>query len=78
MFTVWGPYEEKYNANPFAYSVKRILDICEVENVNELVGRPVRAKFKENGGLGDIIIGVGNFLSEDWFIPREEELYKNF
>lgn len=33
--------------------------------------------FKEDGRIhnGDIMIGIGNLLEEDWFIPRNEKLW---
>ncbi len=78
VFSVWGPYSGDFHKNTFAYSVKRIMDICGVTNLKDLKGAPIRAKFEGNGQLGDAIIGIGNFLYDDWFIPREEKLYKDF
>ena len=77
-FTVWGPFRETYDANVFAHSVKRVLDIVGVRNLSDINGKPVRAKFKGNGNLGDEIVGIGHFLKDDWFIPREEPLYQRF
>ena len=77
IFTAWGPYTEDFKKNTFAYSVKKVMDICGVERLDQIQGSAIRAKFKEDGGLGDVIIGIGHFLRETWFIPREEKLYQN-
>jgi len=76
VFSTYGVFEESWTKNQFGYAVKRVLDIVGVEKLENIKGKPIRAKFKEDGRLGDIIIGIGNFLSEDWFIPKEEELWK--
>lgn len=77
-FSVWGPYTEGWKNNVFAYSVKKVLDIVGVEKLKDIDGKPIRARFKENGCAGDTIIGIGHFLNDNWFIPREEPLYQTF
>ena len=53
------------------------MEIAGVDDLKYLAGKPIRAKFKEDGGLGDVIIGIGHFLKDDWLILREEELWNN-
>lgn len=76
VFTINGVYTEDWEKNQFGYAVKRVLDIVGVEKLESITGKPIRAKFLRDGGISDIIIGIGNFLSENWFIPREEKLWK--
>jgi hypothetical protein len=76
IFSVNGVSTEDWGKNQFAYALQRILSVAGTEKFERLVGRPVRAQFKGSGQLGDIIIGIGHFLKEDWFIPREERLWK--
>lgn len=76
VFTVWGPYTEDWTDNRFAYSLKRVMDIARVENLNDICKKPIRAVFKGSGGLGDVIIGIKDFLTDDSFIPRDEPLYQ--
>lgn len=61
--------------NILGQSLYRILSIAGCRTTDQLVGRPVRAKFFRDGSLSDIIIGVGHFLDDDWFVPREDPMF---
>ena len=76
-YTVYGVYTQNWQKNQFAYGIKRVMEIAGVDDLKYLAGKPIRAKFKEDGSLGDIIIGIGHFLNDDWLILREEELWNN-
>ena len=75
-FSVQGPWAEDFDINQFAYAIKKVLDIVGAVKLEDIKGMPVRAIFANEGGLGDLCIGIGNFLSDDTFIPREERLWK--
>lgn len=74
-YTVYGVYTQNWQKNQFAYGVKRVMEIAGVDDLKYLAGKPVRAKFKEDGSLGDVIIGIGHFLKDDWFVLRENQLW---
>lgn len=77
MFSVTGVYSKDWKKNQLAYGIKRVMEITGVDDLKNLQGRPLRAKFEKNGTLGDVIIGIGHFMKEDWLIPREEEMWCN-
>ena len=76
-YTVYGVYTPNWQKNQFAYGIKRVMEIAGVDDLKYLAGRPIRAKFQKDGTLGDVIIGIGHFLKDDWLILREEELWNN-
>lgn len=47
-------------------ALMKILDVVGVNTVRELNGKPVRVKV-ESGS----VIGIGNFLEDKWYIPRD-------
>lgn len=65
-------YKKSCPWNIAGYYITRVLKVVGVFSVNALVGQPCRAIFKNDASLGDIIIGIQNFLSEEKFIPRED------
>ena len=77
VFTVSSVFAKEWSKNQMGYALKRILDIVGVDSFEDIKGKPIRAKFNSDGCLGDLIIGIGNFLSDDWFVPREEELWRH-
>jgi len=80
-FSVWGPWNEEYK-NMFAYSVKRVLDIADVDDLKNLKGAPIRAIFDGNADdpyafVGSKIIGIKHFLKDDEFILEEDPMYED-
>jgi len=47
-------------------ALMKILDVVGADNFKELEGKPIRI-MEENCS----VIGIGNFLEDKWFIPRE-------
>lgn len=74
-YSVYGVYTPNWQKNQFAYGVKRVMEIAGISDLKQLIGKPIRAKFKEDGSLGDTIIGIGHFLKDDWLILRENQLW---
>lgn len=81
VFAVWGPWSENFEKNMFAYSLKKVMDIAGVDDVEKLTGAPIRAIFDapedEESMLGRMIIGIKHFLKNDSFIPREDPMYED-
>ena len=78
IFTAWGPYTEDFPHNAFGYSLKRVLDICGVNDVKDIKGKTIRTRFDHGGYLGDVIKGIGHIINDDWFVPSEEKIYQNY
>ena len=76
-FRVTGVYEKKWTKNQFGYAVKRVLEITEADRLEDIKGKPVRAKFTGNGSLGDTLSGSGHLLRENWLIPREDSMWND-
>lgn len=77
VFTAWGPWEDSYK-NMFGYSLKRVMDIAEVDDVKDLKGAPIRAIFDSEGPygfLGGKIIGIKHFLKDDEFVLEDDPMY---
>lgn len=77
VFTTFGVYIDKYERNQFGYAIKKVMDIVGVTSLSQIKNKPIRALFENEGKLGDEIIGIGNFLEENWFIPTQESLWQN-
>lgn len=75
--SIYCVYTKDYERNQMGYAIQRIMEIVKTNDWSEVVGKPVRALFERDGRLGDTIIGIGNFLEEDWFVPREEKIFKS-
>ena len=76
IYTVYGVHTKDWQKNQLAYGIKRVLEITGAASIKDLTGKPIRAMFKGDGLCGDVIIGIGNFLEDDWLMLREEELWK--
>ena len=76
-FRATGVYTKTWKNNQFAYAVKRILDITDTDELENIKGKPIRAKFSGEGNVGDVLIGIGHLLTEDWLIPRDDDMWNN-
>lgn len=74
VFSVNGPWSTTYR-NKFCYALERVMNIADVERLEDIDGKPIRAIFGDKGEISDVIIGIKNFLTEDTFIPRADEFY---
>lgn len=45
--------------------IKRVFDICEVDNYKDLIGKAIRVKIEDG-----LIKAIGNIINDDWFEPR--------
>ena len=67
---------EEDNANGGNYAgmyICKVLDICNASSVKELVGKPVRVIFENEGRCGDLAIGLQGFLDyRKCYIPSRE------
>lgn len=54
--------------NSASHFIRRVLEIASVEEWRNLKGRAVRIKAEPYG----IIIALGHFLKDEWFVPSEE------
>lgn len=46
--------------------IKRVFDICGVDNLNEIPGRTIRIRLDDR----DRIEAIGHIINEDWFSPK--------
>ena len=78
IFSVDGVYSEEWVKNQIGYAIKRIMEITEVSDMNNIIGKPVVAIFSEKTiEKGSYIIGIQHFLNENLqFIPTKEKLWK--
>ena len=59
--------DKTFNYDPRGtVALMKILDVVGADTFKELEGKPVRI-MEENCS----VIGIGNFLEDKWFIPRE-------
>ncbi len=49
----------------------QVLKTVGVDTWEKLPGTPVRVEFDADGGLGSTCIGLGHFLKDKWFHPKE-------
>lgn len=55
----WKPYTHCYT--------QRVTEVLGVERWEDLEGKPVRVELVKG-----YIVGIGHFLKDKWFYPREE------
>lgn len=65
------------SANQLGYAIKCLFDITETYDFSKMKGKPVRARFANDGRPGDEIIGIGHFMEEVWLVPKEERLWQH-
>lgn len=59
---------EEYCWKPYAHCyIQRVMEIAGIERWEDLEGRPIRVDVKKG-----YIAGIGHFLEDKWFYPREE------
>lgn len=66
-----GPYNnelKRREANrALGYFLARVMEVLEVDTWEKVAGLPVRVNADANE-----VVGIGNFLSENWFYPAKE------
>ena len=71
-------HEEKSNdenENYAAHYICKVFNVVGVSSLKNMKGKPVRAIFQNEGGLGDLCIGIQNFLDfSNYFIPGNREI----
>lgn len=61
----------KTGNNCAGYFISTVMKLARAKKFSELEGKPIRAIFEKDGLIGDKIIGIQDFLTEDRFIPAE-------
>ena len=47
--------------------IKRVFDICGVDNLNEIPGKTIRVRLED-----ERIEAIGHIIKEDWFSPKND------
>lgn len=57
-----------YLDRTMALWIRSILRIAGVDDINDLAGKSIRIKYKDDSS----IMAIGHFLNDDWFDPKKE------
>ena len=58
---------KKEYLSPAGFYIKRVMEICGVENIKDIVGKAIRVKHNSHN-----IYAIGNIIEDDWFNPVED------
>jgi len=61
----WAAHEN--GGNFCGHFIYRLLEVCGVEDLKQIVGKAIRAKTSHNK-----VYAVGHILKDDWFDPEKE------
>ena len=58
---------KKEYLSPAGFYIKRVMEICGAENIEDIVGKYIRVKHTSNK-----VYAIGNIIDDDWFNPVED------
>lgn len=57
---------------PAGYYIMKILQVCNVEDIKDLVGKAIRVKYVDKDAFNRKVYAIGNIIDDDWFDPKKD------